>query len=256
MGPWAQNSVLLEEAARTKCSRERNGATRKQMRHCKQIFFSCFIPKIRGQTSVSTPSLVLSLTQPIMAVRSHREWSWYWSEISNHCAEMTELLLGESNFQSPNIKTSSSICCIMRVTHAHGTERLHCYAFPCKLWLIVNGIQAQRIMYRIYKTKASKKKHFGNRNCFFKGKRWILDIKIVYPEIAEYVGEKRRMTALGEFHTSLITDSSVSDLGPQAKQMYQSKAKPTLNKQAVPIFFSRKLSQKAVFSGHPLLCVW
>lgn len=55
----------------------------------------------------------------------------------------------------------------MRDIHAHGTERLHCRAFPCKLWLMVNGTQAQRIMYRICKTKASEKKQFGNRNCFF-----------------------------------------------------------------------------------------
>jgi len=44
-----------------------------------------------------------------------------------------------------------------------------------------------------------------------------LTSKIVYPENAENVGEKRRMTALGEFPTSLITDSSVSYLGLQAK---------------------------------------
>lgn len=62
-----------------------------------------------------------------------------------------------------------------------------------------------------------QKKHFGNRNCFFNCKLRTLDIKIVYLEIAEYVTENRRMTALGEFHTGLITDSSVSYLGPQGK---------------------------------------
>lgn len=130
----------------------------------------------------------------------------------------------------PNIKTSSSLCCIMRVMHAHGIGRLHCYAFPCKLWLTVNGIQAQRVMHRIHKMKASKR-HFGTEIVFSTASYEPLTQKLSIQKLLSILETHREWLCLEYFILvwSLIF-SKLFRLNILLEQMYQSKLKPALNK--------------------------